>query len=106
MASTTVCRWVFDPATNKHFAIANENEMNAYGYRLLFGDRQQESIPVFRKNVADSPDSWNVHNSLGEAFAVVRETSEAIEHFENAGNMAPQGQHARIDGVLAQLFDT
>ncbi len=32
MTSTTVCRWAFDPAADKHFAIANENEINAYGY--------------------------------------------------------------------------
>ncbi len=92
-----------DAMEDQFYALANENEMNAYGYQLLFGGSQQESIPVFRKNVADYPDSWNVHDSLGEALAAVGETSEAIEHFEHARSMAPQGQHARIDGVLAQL---
>ena len=58
---------------------------------------------IFRKNVADYPDSWNVHDSPGEALAAVGETSDAIKHFEHARSMAPQQRHARIDGVLAQL---
>ncbi len=92
-----------DAMEDQFYAIANENEMNTYGYQLLFGGRQQESIPVFRKNVADHSDSWNVHDSLGEGLAAIGEIGEAIEHYEHARGMAPQAQHARIDGVLTQL---
>ncbi len=92
-----------DAMEAQFYAIATELEMNAYGYQLAGNGRQQEAITVFRKNVADYPNSWNVHDSLGEALAAIGETAEAIEHFEHARAMAPQVQHARIDGTLAQM---
>lgn len=92
-----------DAMEEQFYAIATEAEVNAYGYQLLFGGRQQDAVEVFRKNVADYPESWNVHDSLGEGLAAIGETQEAIEHYQHARTMAPQQQHGRIDGVLAQL---
>jgi tetratricopeptide (TPR) repeat protein len=88
------------------YAIATENDVNAYGYLLLGTGRTDEAIAVFRRNVADYPESWNVHDSLGEALAAAGQTAEAIEHYEHARSLAPEVQHARIDGILAQLRGT
>jgi hypothetical protein len=80
------------------YGIATEADVNAYGYVLL-----ADAIAVFRKNVEDYPESWNVHDSLGEALAASGRAEEAIEHYEHARGMAPAAQHARIDGILAGL---
>jgi tetratricopeptide (TPR) repeat protein len=85
------------------YATATEADVNAYGYVLLGTGRTDDAIAVFRRNVADYPESWNVHDSLGEALAVAGQTAEAIEHYEHARGLAPEVQHARIDGILAQL---
>lgn len=84
-------------------AIATENEMNAYGYQLMGMGDLEAALVIFRKNVEDHPESWNVHDSLAEALAAKGETEEAIALYEKARSMAPEQQHARIDGVLGQL---
>ncbi|MEP0546128.1 MAG: DUF2911 domain-containing protein [Rhodothermales bacterium] len=84
-------------------ALATEAEMNTYGYQLMGAGEMAEALAVFRKNVADHPDSWNVWDSLGEALAAQGETAEATEMYEKARALSPQAQHARIDGVLAGL---
>jgi tetratricopeptide (TPR) repeat protein len=85
------------------YATATENDVNTYGYVLLGVGRTDDAIAVFRRNVADYPESWNVHDSLGEALALAGQTAEAIEHYGHARSLAPEVQHARIDGILAQL---
>jgi tetratricopeptide (TPR) repeat protein len=82
---------------------ATEAQVNTYGYTLLGLGRTADAIAVFRRNVADYPDSWNVHDSLGEALALAGETAEAITHYEHARALAPALQHPRIDGILAGL---
>ena len=84
-------------------AAASEAEVNTYGYLLLSQGRTDDAIAVFEKNVADHPDSWNAHDSLGEALAGAGQTTDAIRHYEHARSMAPAAQYARIDGILAQL---
>ncbi len=83
--------------------LATENEVNAYGYQLLGAGDTAGALAIFRQNVEDHPDSWNVHDSLAEALAAQGQTAEAITLYEKARSMAPQPQHARIDGVLTQL---
>ena len=77
--------------------------MNAYGYQLMGTGKTDEAIAVFRKNVEDYPDSWNVYDSLGEGLAAQGQTEEAVAMYEKARSMAPQAQYGRIDGILAQL---
>ena len=92
-----------DALENEFLTIATESDVNTYGYLLLTAGRQAEAIAIFRKNVQDHPDSWNVHDSLGEALAAAGQTAEAIRHYEHARSLAPPPQLARIDGILGQL---
>jgi len=69
----------------------DEETMNRIGYVLLRGKKLKDAIEVFKQNVADHPDSWNVFDSLGEAYAADGQTSLAIQAYErslelNAGN--------------------
>lgn len=84
-------------------ALATEAEMNTYGYQLMGAGKMDEAIAVFRKNVEDYPDSWNVYDSLGEGLAAQGQMEEAITMYEKARSMAPQAQYGRIDGILGQL---
>jgi len=83
--------------------LATEAEMNAYGYQLLGEGKVDEAITAFAKNVKDHADSWNVYDSLAEAYATKGDTSRAIELYTKARGLAPANQHARIDGELAKL---
>ncbi len=42
--------------------------MNGVGYLFLQSGKGKEAIAVFKMNVAAFPESWNVYDSLGEAY--------------------------------------
>ncbi len=82
---------------------ANEAELNAYGYQLLGGANTADAVAIFRENVKRHPESWNAHDSLGEALAVLGKKDEAIAMYKKALAMAPDAQKARIQGILDGL---
>lgn len=84
--------------------IGTENEINAMGYRCLFANKINEAIEIFKKNVEDHPDSWNVYDSLGEAYAANGNEQEAIELYKKARKMVKdQVNQQRIDNILQGL---
>lgn len=87
----------------RFLAAATEAEVNAYGYLLVGQGRMDDALAIFEKNVADHPQAWNTHDSLGETLAAMGRIQEGITHYEHARELAPPAQHARIDGILSQL---
>jgi predicted negative regulator of RcsB-dependent stress response len=63
--------------------------MNRIGYVLLRGKKVDDAIEVFTQNVADHPESWNVHDSLGEAYAAGGKTDLAIKAYERSLELNP-----------------
>lgn len=85
-------------------SIATEAEVNNYGYQLLFANRVDEAIEIFKKNVEDHPESWNVYDSLGEGYAVKGEKKLAKEYYSKALDMVKdENQKTRITNVLTTL---
>lgn len=82
---------------------ANEAELNAYGYQLLGGGSAADAVAIFRENVKRHPESWNAHDSLGEALAVQGKKDEAIAMYRKALAAAPEAQKGRIQGILDGL---
>ena len=90
--------------TDKAMKIATEAEINAYGYQLLGAGKTDEAIEMFRKNVKDHPASWNVYDSLGEAYDKKGDKKLAAENYRKAAAMTKDpDQKKRIDGVLKRL---
>jgi tetratricopeptide (TPR) repeat protein len=86
------------------FEIATEPDMNTYGYQLLGQGKVDSAIVVFRKNVKDYPKSWNVYDSLGEAYAMKGDKRRAAEMYTRARDMTKDPeQQRRIAGILAGL---
>ena len=93
-----------DALTKDALSIATEAEINAYGYQLLAQQKVDEAIAIFTKNVQDHPDSWNAHDSLGEADALKGNKRKALEHYTKAMNMTTADiQKTRIAAVVEQL---
>ena len=62
------------------------------------------AIVVFQKNVKDHPRSWNVYDSLGEAYAAKGDKKKAREQYGKALSMTKDpAQQQRISGILAGL---
>jgi tetratricopeptide (TPR) repeat protein len=84
--------------------IATEADINGYGYQLLGAGKTDEAIAIFKKNVKDHPESWNVYDSLGEAYEKKGDKKLAAENYRKAGSMVRDpDQKKRIDGVLKKL---
>ena len=92
-----------DALRAKSLGLATEAEMNAYGYQLLGQKKTDEAIEAFKKNAKDHPASWNVYDSLAEAYATKGDKKQATELYTKARNMAPESQKKRIDDALAKL---
>lgn len=92
------------PVEARILEIGNEAQINALGYvHLLQLQDPARAVEVFRRNTVDHPESWNVWDSLAEGLAAQGDTKAAIANYEKALTMAPDGQKARIEGLLAGL---
>jgi tetratricopeptide (TPR) repeat protein len=83
---------------------ANEVQTNAIGYQFMQRNEFDRAIEIFVKNTKDHPDSWNVWDSLGEAYAAKGDAKAAIASYTKALNMTEdEAQKTRIRGVLQGL---
>ena len=72
-----------------------ENELNALGYQLLYGDKRvADSIAIFKLNTAEHPASSNAFDSLGEAYWRNGEKELARKSYEMAVKLDPANGHA------------
>lgn len=69
--------------------LANENQLNAYGYQLLAQNRNDEAVAVMQLNVKKNPKSANCHDSLGEAYVASGNNKKAIKSFKKALSLNP-----------------
>jgi len=72
--------------------ILSEDEMNMLGYELLKENKLQEAIGIFTLNVEAFPNSYNVYDSLGEAYAAAGNKEMAIKNYEKSLQLNPESQ--------------
>ena len=73
----------------------NESQINRLGYWLLAKKRIKEAVEVFKINVEDYPSSWNVYDSLGEAYMLSGDRELAIRNYEKSIELNPNN----TDGI-------
>lgn len=93
-----------DSLRQRAYAVATEAQLNAAGYRLLQAKQVDQAIALFQRNVKAHPDSWNVYDSLGEAYGVKGDRKLAVANYRKAASLTqdPQ-QKARIQAAIAAL---
>ena len=77
----------------RHFF--SERQFNAAGYSLLGREKVDEAIALFEMNVELYPESWNVYDSLAEAYATKGKTELAIEYYQKSLELNPDNQNAK-----------
>jgi CubicO group peptidase (beta-lactamase class C family) len=75
-----------------------EDQMNRFGLDLLRMGRVADAIEVLKQNVADYPQSFNVYDSLGEAYAVNGDRELAIRNYERSVELNP-GNKGGVDAL-------
>lgn len=70
-----------------------ESQLNTLGYQLLQGKRVKDAIEIFKLNVEQYPDSWNVYDSMGEAYAIDGQKDIAIKNYEKSLELNPDNKN-------------
>ena len=78
-----------------------ETMLNNIGYWLMGQEKFDEAIHVFEQNVVKYPASYNVYDSLGEAFLKAGQTGPAIANYKKSLELNPENTNARK--VLGEL---
>ena len=68
----------------------SENFINNVGYQLLYAKRLDDAVAVFKLNAEAFPDSFNVYDSLGEAYLRRKDYDLAIEYYAKSVELNPQ----------------
>jgi tetratricopeptide (TPR) repeat protein len=83
--------------------VANETDLNNYGYQLMSQQKMTEAIAIFQRNTREHPQSWNVWDSLAEGYSNAGDKKAAIENYSKALKMAPDAQKERIEKAITRL---
>lgn len=76
-------------------ASVSENRFNNVGYALLQQKKFAESIALLKLNVEFYPQSWNVYDSLGEAYMESGDKVQAIANYKKSIELNPANQQGR-----------
>jgi tetratricopeptide (TPR) repeat protein len=84
--------------------IATENEINTTGYQYLNAKNYDKAIETFKMNIDRHPDSWNVYDSLADAYEKSGNKELALENYGKALKMTvDQKQKDRISKTIQNL---
>jgi beta-lactamase regulating signal transducer with metallopeptidase domain len=72
-----------------------EKEFNTPGYMFLYHGKTDQAISVFKLNVKEYPESWNVYDSLGEAYLAAKKYDQAKKYYSKALDMNPKSESSQ-----------
>lgn len=99
-----------DKAIETYWAIFNdyeneynfkESQLNILGYQLLQVGMNKQAIAIFKLNVEQFPESFNVYDSLGEGYMISGDNKNAIKYFKKSLKLNPNNDNAKQ--MLEQL---
>jgi tetratricopeptide (TPR) repeat protein len=70
-----------------NYNFKGEEELNTLGYQLLRRGDKKEAIEVFKLNVEAFPQSWNVYDSLGEAYLADGNKELSLENYQRSAEV-------------------
>ncbi len=71
-------------------ASVGENRLNALGYGFLRAKKLPEAIAYFKLNTEFYPNSWNVYDSLGEAYMANGDKELAVSSYKKSLELNPK----------------
>ena len=78
-----------------------ESQLNILGYQLLQVGKTKEAVEIFKLNVEQYPDSYNVYDSLGEGCMMNGDNKLAITYYKKSLKLNPNNENAKK--MLEQL---
>ncbi|PHV33064.1 serine hydrolase [Janthinobacterium rivuli] len=71
-----------------------EDDLNAWGYRLLGRQQPKQAVAVFELGVQLYPQGANGHDSLAEAYEANGAKAQAVTHYRRSLELDPGNTHA------------
>ncbi len=91
-------------AMDEALPMGTENEVNNFGYVMMGENDVDMAIELFQYNVKKHPKSWNVWDSLGEAYAKNGDKNSAVKNYKKALSLVEdENQKKRIEKILSDL---
>jgi hypothetical protein len=78
-----------DKTMKDALGVATEVELNNYGYQLINEKQYDKAIEALKLNTQRHPESANVWDSLGEAYALKGDNKNAIQNFKKSLSLNP-----------------
>jgi CubicO group peptidase (beta-lactamase class C family) len=72
-----------------------EDSINSAGYQLLSAKKLPDAIRMFQLNVELHPQSWNVYDSLGEAYMNTGDKDLAIQNYKKSLELNPDNNNGK-----------
>ena len=72
-----------------------EDFVNNCGYKQLRSGNIDGAIEIFQQNIKSYPNSWNVYDSMGEAYMRKGERKLAIENYEKSIELNPNNDDGK-----------
>jgi tetratricopeptide (TPR) repeat protein len=69
--------------------------INDLGYRYLSKKKFPSALALFQFNVINYPQSFNVYDSIGEAYMNFGENKLAIEYYNKSLKINPRNENAK-----------
>jgi beta-lactamase regulating signal transducer with metallopeptidase domain len=77
----------------------DENEFNQMGYRYMYAGKTPEAIAIFRMNVVAFSSSWNVYDSLGEAYLLAGQYDLAGSNYKRSLQLGSQNAEKALKNL-------
>jgi len=74
---------------------STEPDLNRLGYLLLRRGKGNDAIAVFELNVREHPDSFNVYDSLGDAYLRAGNRAAGLDNYRRSVELNPGNEHAK-----------
>ena len=98
-------KWLVAGATSIDISGLGENgtelSLNATGYKYMYAGKNDEAIKVLELNTVLFPNSFNVWDSLGEAYLKAGNKEKAKENYEKSMALNPNNESGKK--ALAEL---
>jgi hypothetical protein len=88
----TVCLLTGEPTAC--LASIEEGQLDRRGFRLIRQNRIDEAIAVFKNGVEEMPDSWQLWDSLGEAYMYSGNRDLSMQAYEKSLEINPDNRNA------------
>lgn len=84
------------------YTFGYEDDLTMYGYSLLWNDKTEEALEVFKLIVSEFPHSSNPYDSVGEAYLKLGDKEKSLANYQKAVEIDPENLNAlaQIDRIL------